>query len=128
MNIGYNIWEIIQNTIGWIEYLIFNCSRVIKFKDSNIVFINHLDSHVLGKWIFINSDIDNINLELRHEFGYRIQSKILGPLYMFVIFIPSWLHYLWFIYRYRNNLDWNIYYKFYTEKFANYLTFKNNKL
>lgn len=124
MTIGYNIWEIIQNIIGWFEYLIFNCSRIINFKDSKIVFINHSDSHVFGKWIFINSEVDDINLELRHEYGHRIQSKILGPLYLFVIYIPSLLHYIWFVYKYKDNLDWGIYYKFYTEKSANYLTFK----
>jgi len=51
---------------------------------------------------------------LQHEHGHTIQSKILGPFYLFVIGLPSiiWAG-LFNKYREKNNVS---YYSLYTEK------------
>lgn len=116
------IYEIIQNTIGWIEFKIKGLKVNHRFKDSNIVYIDYFDSHVLGKWIFINLNTDDSSI-IRHEYGHRIQSYILGPLYMLVIYLPSYIHYK--IYSLFND-EWDEYYSFYTESSADYLSRKNN--
>ena len=114
------IYEIIQNTIGWIEFKVKGLKVNHKFKNSNIVYIDYFDSHVLGKWIFINPNTDDSSI-IRHEYGHRIQSYILGPLYMVVIYLPSYIHYK--IYSLFNEV-WDKYYSFYTERSADYLSRK----
>lgn len=56
---------------------------------------------------------------LRHEYGHTIQSLILGPLFLFVIGLPSiiWAG-LFDGYRKKHNVS---YYAFYTERWANRL-------
>ena len=70
--------------------------------------------------MFINPTTDD-NIILRHEYGHRIQSYILGPLYMIVIYVASLLHYHWFS---KQGKDWNEYYNFFTEKNADKLSRK----
>lgn len=58
---------------------------------------------------------------LVHEYGHTIQSMILGPLYLFVIGIPSCI---WAFTPYFQKLRSKgkySYYDFYPEKWANYL-------
>lgn len=120
INILSDLYEVIQNCIGYYEYKSNKLKINHKFKNSNIVYINYFDSHVLGKWIFINPNTDDSDI-IRHEYGHRIQSYILGPLYMLIIYLPSYLHYKWFI---KQNLSWDEYYKFYTERTADELAKK----
>ena len=120
LKLWLNIYESIQNVLGYIEYKTHKLNINHRFKQSNIVYINHFDSHVLGKWVFINKETDD-EIILRHEYGHRIQSYILGPFYMFVIYIPSLLHYKWFI---KQNKEWKEYYDFFTEKNADNLSKK----
>lgn len=55
----------------------------------------------------------------KHEFGHCIQSLILGPLFLFVIGLPSLIWCGCFDkYRQKHNIS---YYSFYTEKWANKL-------
>ncbi len=63
-----------------------------------------------------------------HEFGHSIQSIILGPLYLFVIGLPSliWCNAKRFV-KLRKEKGVS-YYSFYTEKWANYLGSKITKL
>ena len=58
-------------------------------------------------------------LTVRHEHGHQIQSKILGPLYLLVIGIPS-LIWAW-LYGPVIKYTRNGYYRFYTEKWADKL-------
>lgn len=46
----------------------------------------------LGKYIFISQTYKDQSLTIKHECGHVRQSKILGPLYLLVIGIPSILH------------------------------------
>ncbi len=83
----------------------------------------------LGLFIFITAEANNAKNEqlkkiLIHEYGHTIQSLILGPLYLIVIGIPSWL---WCNVSYFRKLrkQKNIsYHSFYTEKWANRLSEK----
>ena len=117
------MWEFIQNYIGKMEANKYDLSLRHRFKDSEIYYIRHDDSHCCGRYIFINLDMDGTRI-LRHEYGHRIQSKILGILFYPMVFIPSYLHYLYWR-RFRDD-DWTEYYDFYCEKWANSLTAKRN--
>ena len=54
-----------------------------------------------------------------HEYGHSIQSKILGPLYLLVIGLPS-IIWAGLFEKYRNKHKIS-YYSFFTEKWANKL-------
>ena len=73
----------------------------------------------LGCYVFVglNSEYRKI---VKHELGHTIQSKILGPLYLIVIGIPS-ITYCG-LRRIFPSLRTKNYYNFYTERIANYLS------
>ncbi len=52
-----------------------------------------LGSVSLGMFIFVNATRgeDNANRTAAHEYGHTIQSILLGPLYLFIVGIPSFL-------------------------------------
>lgn len=119
----FNVWEFIQNYIGQCEVKKYNLIPSHYFKDCYIYYISYFDSHCYGKHIFINQDTDN-NIILRHEYGHRIQSKILGIMYYPLIFLPSYLHFLFWC-KFKNN-NWDKYYNFYSEIWADKLSRKRN--
>ena len=66
----------------------------------------------LGSFALFNPDTARDEFTIRHEMdGHTVDSKIFGPLYLFVIGIPSILH---SIFHKRGD-----YYDFYTERWAN---------
>lgn len=69
----------------------------------------------LGVAICINDAYRVSDRYVRHEYGHVLQSHMLGPLYLLVIGIPSFIH-AW-IY----DGSWRGYYRFYTERWANKL-------
>ena len=117
-----DIWEFIQNSIGRREVIRHNLTPAHCFKDCYIYYISYFDSHCYGKHIFINQHTDD-KIIFRHEYGHRVQSKILGILYYPIIFLPSYLHFLYW--NKCKNDSWDKYYDFYCEKWANYLTKKD---
>lgn len=111
------IWQLPQNILGLIVYHYYKgyevctketCGDGIKCKLSSKM----RGGITLGNYIVLN----NIK-SLRHELGHTKQSKILGPLYLLVIGLPSIIH-AWLHKKMCNNKD---YYHFYTEKWANKL-------
>lgn len=72
----------------------------------------------LGKYIIIGKNMENDEC-IRHEHGHQIQSFILGPLYLLIIGLPSFIWCKCFEkYRIKYNKS---YYSFYTEKWADKL-------
>lgn len=125
------IWGLPQNIVGGIMYLILvrKSKSKTKHKDS---FVLQMDKNIgavsLGMFIFLFSDFGDITVEtIKHEYGHSIQSKILGPLYLLVIGLPS---ILWAGFGDKYRAEKNIsYYDFYTEKWANHLgkAYQNKK-
>ena len=92
-----------------------------------LYYTNTIDGLSLGDTILINKNALEIEKYLiRHEFGHVIQSRILGWLYMPVIFIPSFLWYT-LLTKLQKTFGWSekdsilAYYRFYTESWANKL-------
>ena len=113
-------WGIIQNVIGlllWIILFIINPKRKHKsFYGAFVCIWKFKESLSLGVFIFLAK---NDNRLLVHEYGHSIQSMILGPLYILIIGIPSFIYCICFnSYRTRHNKN---YYRFYTERWANIL-------
>lgn len=123
------LWQLPQNLCGIIYRSISKDNRicVIENDDSRSVgakvYLQRAKGGVtLGKYVFINQDYTDKEAVIKYECGHVKQSKILGPLYLLVIGIPSILH-AWlnnYIGCYWKNGKYN-YYHFYTEKWANKL-------
>ena len=123
------LWQLPQNLCGIIYRSISKDNRicVVETYDSRSVgakvYLQKTNGGIsLGKYIFINQDYIDKEIIIKHECGHVKQSKILGPLYLLVIGIPSILH-AWlnnYIGCCWKNGEYN-YYHFYTEKWANKL-------
>lgn len=140
-NILFFVWEFLQNfvgllVIGW-NKLINNGVKKNTFDNVTFYTMKHFfNSGVsLGQFIILD-DIYNqekykigknslLKLTVHHEDGHRKQSRMLGPLYLFVIGIPSALHNL-----YNRTLKEKMteaerieeYYNWYCEKWADQLS------
>ena len=95
---------------------------------ANIFLKSSKGSVSLGKYVFIYSEDRELQDTIIHELGHVKQSKILGPLYLIVIGIPSILHcwYNDFIDCCRKDGKYH-YEHFYTEAWAEKLMEKEKK-
>lgn len=109
------IWCFPQMLAGFLVKLI---TRAEKHSDHYHYEIS-CGSVTLGEYIFLCSAHRNDDKVLRHEQGHRIQSRILGWLYLPLIGLPSLLWAGCFGW-YRNKYNVS-YYSFYTEKWADKL-------
>ena len=118
------VWQLPQNLLGYLYKTITNTFIVYKPKDSNTsitYYANILSGSVsLGNYIFLGDSHQDDKKVILHETGHCKQSKILGPLYLLVIGLPSiiWATLYSFIPYFNKNYN---YYDFYTEKWANEL-------
>ena len=106
------VWQLPQNLLGW------GIKTVLRLKNEGNG-IYHWKAWIglsLGDYIFVNAQASD--LMVRHEAGHRRQSVMLGPLYLFVVGLPS---FLWALLRTDGLFQDKDYYSFYTEKWADEL-------
>lgn len=115
-------YGIIQNLLGLIVFLLFVFKKHHIYRCSVITVWNFKNSLSLGMFIFSN-DINNLYI-IKHEYGHSIQSLILGPFWLLIIGIPSILWCSLFSLKIIKNID---YYSFYSERWANKLTYNSLK-
>ncbi len=102
------IWQLPQNIIG---YALSRRARRIVLGDGSSFYLWHGPGSVsLGEYIIVSSPG-----ALGHELGHRKQSRMLGPLYLLVIGLPSLAWCILHTYTPLRRLD---YYGFYTEAWA----------
>lgn len=115
------IWQLPQLLLAWLIILIlYNKHYVNEYTENNVDYIyfdNISGSFTLGNVVFMCRQHYTNSIVCKHEYGHTIQSKILGPLYLIVIAIPSLIH-AWIYTITKPNKS---YYSFYTEKWANKL-------
>ena len=105
-----NMWEKIKNTLMYIWQLPQNlCGIIWKRVNGNNIIVeveNYVATLVgakiylmrsgggvtLGKYVFISQTYKDQSAVILHDCGHVKHSKILGPLYLIVIGIPSILH------------------------------------
>lgn len=117
------LWQFPQNLCGIIYRSISKDNRITTVENEDSRSVNakvylqkSLGGVTLGQYIFINQDYTDKDIIIKHECGHVKQSKILGPLYLIIIGIPSILHaalnnYIGCCWK---NGEYN-YYHFYTE-------------
>lgn len=126
-------WGIIQNVLGLFVmlFLFMKNGRRLKgdFYGSKITVWDRNDSASLGMFIFLSkAEVKRPMRVLVHEYGHCLQSCILGPLYMPLIGIPS---FVWcnFSPLSRRRMKRGIRYSsFYPERWANHLGKKLTRL
>lgn len=119
MKIFRYLWCLPQLIVGFIVMLVTKAK-----KDERGLYIWKYGYGLsLDSFIFV-SEYASENT-IKHEQGHTKQSRILGPLYLLVVGIPSavWCHFFEG-YRKKNNVS---YYDFYCEKWADKLGGVNRK-
>ena len=121
MNLLLFLWQLPQNILGLLYIFISKGEYQYCSGDVHIfTTASKYGSVSLGNFVFVSVRSSNLQYTLAHEMGHAIQSKYLGPLYLIVIGIPS---FLWALSRrYSRKLRNKDYYSFYTEKWANQLS------
>lgn len=116
-NLLLYIWQLPQNIVGLVLRLIFTGEVKHKVAGIDFWYCPKFPGGIsLGSTMMIGSKYD---LTVRHEYGHQIQSKILGPLYLLMIGLPS---IIWAgLYGPVIKETPNGYFKFYTEKWADKL-------
>lgn len=124
------IWQILQNIIGLILIAWYKPQRMHKLDNGVEIHYSHkmTGGISLGNYCIVNTghyrkDINESMKRdtVRHEaIGHTMQSRMLGPLYLIVIGLPSLI---WCILYDLTVIPYtkNGYYKFYTEKWADRL-------
>lgn len=120
------IWQLPQHIIALIYfgYLVMMCKDLgidSRYKQAIVIPCVMRGAVTLGNYVFIGLNSE-YKKTVKHELGHTIQSKILGPLYLIVIGIPS-ITYCG-LRRVFPSLRKKNYYDFYTEKWANNLSEK----
>lgn len=115
------IWQFIQNTLGflykhYIEEEII-CRVDLDAKDYECYLTRNGGGVTLGRYIFVNQNYKDLTKVILHERGHVKQSRILGPLYLIIIGIPS---IIWAA-THKIIAPNKSYYWFYTENWANKL-------
>lgn len=106
-------WCLPQTLIGLVVKFIYKAKKV----DYRFWVSKKINGSIsLGKYIILDDDHSYEIDTQKHEYGHQIQSFILGPLYLFVIGIPSllWANVFWK--PEKRKYSW-----FYTEKWADKL-------
>lgn len=102
MKLLLNFWQIFQNTLGLILVIITKATVKGRIIDGKIIDyyvarrLNHTWSGVsLGNFIVFSVDAFANETSIRHEHGHQIQSEYLGPFYLIVVGLPSFLRNIW---------------------------------
>ena len=111
------IWQLPQNLIGLIVRWMYPGSRKMEIADVPVFYNPKFPGGIsLGKTIMVCTQDRFTSM---HEHGHQIQSLYLGPLYLFIIGIPS---IIWAgLYGSVIPRTHNGYYKFYCEAWADKL-------
>lgn len=110
------IWQAPQNIVGLVFHLIYGRTTA-RYRGINVVVSRRFPGGIsLGDTIFVKRPYIEYRDTWNHEYGHTRQSLYLGPLYLFVVGIPSLL-WAWY-WKPSRGVS---YYSFYTEKWADKL-------
>ena len=120
------MWQLPQHIVAiiYFGYLVMMCKDLgidSRYKQATVIPCIMRGAVTLGNYVFVGLNSE-YKKTVKHELGHTIQSKILGPLYLIVIGIPS-ITYCG-LRRIFPSLRKKNYYNFYTEKWANNLSEK----
>lgn len=111
------IWQLPQNIIAVLMLPFLGKLELIACRNYTFCFIGEkMQGGIsLGSFVYVSKSLSKYETHIAHELdGHTVDSKYFGPLYLFIIGIPSicWAGL-------RNTKKHPNYYTFYTEKWAN---------
>lgn len=111
------IWQLPQNLIAILMLPFLGKLELIACRNYAFCFIGEkMQGGIsLGSFVYVSKSLSKYETHIAHELdGHTVDSKYFGPLYLFIIGIPSicWAGL-------RNTKKHPNYYTFYTEKWAN---------
>ena len=112
------LWQLPQNLVALAIIPFLGKIKIVAYRNhclglTGSRFPDKAGSVSLGNFAIIHPKMILDDFTIRHEMdGHTVDSKIFGPLYLFIIGIPSILHLLCM----KEGKD---YYDFYTERWAN---------
>lgn len=109
------LWQLPQNLLGLLFLFVLKGETRHRLGSIRFYFLDAFPGGItLGEYIIVGTKQD---LTVRHEFGHVLQSRMLGPLYLIVIGLPSLL-WAWLGDRIASGKS---YYWFYAEAWADRL-------
>ena len=117
------IWQLPQNLLGMLYKDCISDNIITRVNCDATDYECYLTKYgggvTLGRYIFVHQNYTDLSNVILHEIGHTKQSRILGPLYLIIIGIPSisWAGLRKLI----PALKKINYYSFYTESWANKL-------
>lgn len=124
-------WGFPQTLCGFIKYLKLKNYSHEEYNGAIITRWPRNGGISLGMYIFVEESNHRYNQVKHHEYGHTIQSLILGPLYLFVVGVPSyiWCNLKYFRnYRSKNNVDYSeLFCEKWADKLGAYIEKKENK-
>lgn len=115
------IWQIIQNLVALVMMPFLGKKRLIEYNKERHCFViegcRMSGAISLGSFIFLSTYSSKRKATICHELGHVHDSHLFGPLYVFIIGIPSlvWAT----LHTYCDKFSEKCYYSFYTERRAN---------
>lgn len=113
------IWCLPQNILGLIvlAFTKLQHAKTELYQDTFLTRWKYSSGGSIGCFIFVPENVSE--RVIKHEYGHYLDGKCLGPLYLPIIFLPSFTWAAFFKrYREKNNIS---YYDFYTERRADKL-------
>lgn len=115
-------WGFLQSFIGFILYLTYKNAPHRTYHGCIVTRWNQSGSLGVGMFLFLSERSYDSDPQVQvHEFGHAVQSAVLGPLFLPVMGIPSFLWCNLKPCRKLRNEKGVSYYSFYPESTANYL-------
>ena len=114
------LWQAPQNLLGLVLWAIYSKDSYSQMHKGIRVVVNPRfpGGISLGNTILLWCDLNHHEDTWNHEWGHTRQSRMLGPLYLLVIGLPS---IIWAA-TYKYDIEYpNKYYSFYTERWADKL-------
>ena len=107
------IWQLPQNLLGLLFLLFIRGEERHTLNGISFYYAKDFRGGIsLGRYIILG---DKRERSVRHEFGHCIQSRMLGPLYLIVVGLPSLIH-AWLC-----KCDDHSYYDYWCERWADKL-------
>lgn len=113
------VWGLPQNLLGFLLMIYHRKDRRSTYRECVVIHWGGTGSMSLGMFLFLGNKKDP--RVLVHEYGHTIQSMFLGPLYLPVIGIPSFVWCNLPPFRKLRKEKGVSYYRFYPESNANFL-------
>lgn len=89
INLLLYLWQLPQNLLGLLMLLYYKHEKVYhKLNGRIFYYTKEMPSGIsLGNYIIMNREDKKEGM--KHEYGHSIQSRILGPIYLIIIGLPS---------------------------------------